>query len=80
MSISETIKKRIESGNGRYWAGDNISQYLEEGDKQKLIDELTEEEIDALGLNVNYAEFMVDDFLALVYKEKEFLCADSKLI
>jgi GTP cyclohydrolase I len=41
MSISETIKKRIESGNGRYWAGDNISQYLEEGDKQKLIDELT---------------------------------------
>ena len=41
MSISETIKKRIESGNGRYWAGDNISRYLEEGDKQKLIDELT---------------------------------------
>ena len=41
MSISETIKKRIESGNGRYWAGDNISQYLEEGDKQKLIDEST---------------------------------------
>jgi len=41
MSISETIKKRIESSNGRYWAGDNISQYLEEGDKQKLIDELT---------------------------------------
>lgn len=49
-------------------------------DMQKLIDELTEEEIDALGLNVNYAEFAVKDFLAIAYKENEFLCADSKLI
>ena len=47
---------------------------------QKLIDELTEEEIDAVGLNVNYAEFVVKDFLAIAYKEKESLCADSKLI
>ena len=49
-------------------------------DMQKLIDELTEEEIDAVGLNVNYAEFVVKDFLAIAYKEKESLCADSKLI
>ena len=43
-------------------------------DMQKLIDELTEEEIDALGLNVNYAEFAVKDFHAIAYKEKIFLC------
>ena len=39
--ISEQIKNRIESDNGRYWAGDNISKYLEQGDKEKLIEELT---------------------------------------
>ena len=38
---SELIKERIEAANGRYWAGDNISQYLNEGDKESLIDELT---------------------------------------
>ena len=41
MSISEEIKNRIQADGSRYWAGDNISKYLEEGDKQKLIDELT---------------------------------------
>ena len=41
MSISEEIKNRIQADGGRYWAGDNISKYLEEGDKQKIIDELT---------------------------------------
>jgi len=40
-NVSELIKERIKDDNARYWAGDNISQYLEEGDKQKLIDELT---------------------------------------
>jgi len=40
MSISEEIKNRIQADGTRYWAGDNISKYLEEGDKQKLIDEL----------------------------------------
>jgi len=40
MSISEEIKKRIKDDNGRYWAGDNISKYLEQGDKDKLIEEL----------------------------------------
>ena len=40
MSISEEIKNRIQADGGRYWAGDNISKYLEEGDKQKIIDEL----------------------------------------
>ena len=40
-SVSEEIVKKIKAANGRYWAGDNISKYLEEGDKQKLIEELT---------------------------------------
>jgi GTP cyclohydrolase I len=41
IDVSELIKERIKDDNARYWAGDNISQYLEEGDKQKLIEELT---------------------------------------
>ena len=41
MSTSDKIIKRIQSDNGRFWAGDNISKYLESGDKDKLIEELT---------------------------------------
>jgi len=41
MSISDTIKNRIESQGDRYWAGDNISQHIREGEHQQLIDELT---------------------------------------
>ena len=41
MSKSEQIKARLEEANIRYWAGDNISHVLQEGDKQELIDELT---------------------------------------
>ena len=40
-TISEEIKKRIKTDKARFWAGDNISKYLEDGDKQKLIEELT---------------------------------------
>ena len=39
---SEAIRQRIKQSGGRFWAGDNISQYLEEGDKEALIEELTE--------------------------------------
>ena len=39
--ISDQIRTRIKNDNGRYWAGDNISKYLEKGDKEKLIEELT---------------------------------------
>ena len=39
--ISDQIRTRIKHDNGRYWAGDNISKYLEKGDKEKLIEELT---------------------------------------
>jgi GTP cyclohydrolase I len=40
----------------RYWAGDNISEVLEEGDKQRLIDELTtkfEDVLDGLVIDRN---------------------------
>ena len=40
-TTSDEIKKRIKADKARFWAGDNISKYLEEGDKQKLIEELT---------------------------------------
>ena len=39
-TTSDEIKKRIKADKGRFWAGDNVSKYLEEGDKQKLIEEL----------------------------------------
>jgi GTP cyclohydrolase I len=38
-SISELIKERLEDAGMRYWANDNISSVLEEGDKEKLIQE-----------------------------------------
>ena len=41
MSKSEEIKARLEQQGIRYWAGDNISQVLEEGEKQELIKEVT---------------------------------------
>ena len=38
-NISELIKERLEDAGVRYWANDNISSVLEEGDKEKLIQE-----------------------------------------
>ena len=42
MKISKKIKQRIEDAGGRYWAGDNISQYIGTDEIPELIDELTE--------------------------------------
>ena len=39
MKISQKIKERIDANGGRAWANDNISEYIEEGEKQKLIEE-----------------------------------------
>jgi len=36
---SDLIKQRLEANNVRYWANDNIADYIEEGEKQQLIDE-----------------------------------------
>ena len=41
-NISDIIKQRLQEDDIRYWAGDNISQALEPGDKELLIEELTE--------------------------------------
>jgi len=40
--ISEIIAQRIDTLGGRYWAGDNISEYIHPGEKEELIEELTE--------------------------------------
>ncbi len=40
METSNKIKSKLQQAGKRFWAGDNISEYLEEGDQQKLIDEL----------------------------------------
>ena len=41
MSKVRQIRAKLEAAGDRYWAGDNISHVLEEGDKQQLIDEAT---------------------------------------
>ena len=39
MKIKDKIKQRLEENKVRYWANDNIADYIEEGEKQQLIDE-----------------------------------------
>ena len=41
MSKSQEIITRLQDAGHRYWAGDNISEFLQEGDKEALIEELT---------------------------------------
>ena len=40
-TISERILERIQSSNTRYWAGDNISEYILDSERVELVDELT---------------------------------------
>ena len=42
MSIADKIREELDKTGKRYWAGDNISEFVSEKDKQDLIDELTE--------------------------------------
>ena len=42
MSKSKQIKARLEDAGIRYWAGDNISEVLQKGDKEELIHEAPE--------------------------------------
>tara|TARA_E500000081_G_scaffold97798_1_gene98880 strand:- start:111 stop:800 length:690 start_codon:yes stop_codon:yes gene_type:complete len=42
MKKYEEVTRRLKDANKRYWAGDNISEFIYEGEKQKLIDEATE--------------------------------------
>lgn len=39
--LSKVIRDRMSGTGKRYWAGDNVSEYLAPGDKEKLIDEAT---------------------------------------
>lgn len=40
--ISEVIKERIAHGKARFFANDNISHYINDGEHEKLVDEVTE--------------------------------------
>jgi GTP cyclohydrolase I len=40
MAVSDTIKQRLQEAGDRFWAGDNISAHIKEGEKEQLIDEL----------------------------------------
>src|SRR5210317_1812656 len=42
MSKALQIKSKLEDAGLRYWAGDNISQVLQNGDKEELIEGATE--------------------------------------
>jgi GTP cyclohydrolase I len=40
--VSEQLRNNLKASNKRFWAGDNISEYITEENKQQLIDEATE--------------------------------------
>jgi GTP cyclohydrolase I len=40
-TLAEAIRNRMHSTSKRFWAGDNISEYVSQEDKEKLIDEAT---------------------------------------
>ena len=48
MKTSKKIKQRIEEAGARYWAGDNISAHIKDGEIEELIDELTDKFEDVL--------------------------------
>ena len=51
MNKSKEIIGRLQDAGIRYWAGDNISEVLQQGDKEQLIEEATqkfEEVLDSL--------------------------------
>ena len=51
MSKSQQIRTKLEEAGIRYWAGDNISEVLQKGDKEELIKDATkafESVLDAL--------------------------------
>ena len=50
-NLSQSIQAKMKRDNKRFWAGDNISEYISETDKQQLINEATaafESVLDAL--------------------------------
>jgi len=41
LNLSQVIRKRLSDAGARYWAGDNISEYITDKEKDMLVDELT---------------------------------------
>ena len=39
--VSDTIRNRMQADGKRYWAGDNISSYINDSDREQLINEAT---------------------------------------
>ena len=46
--VSQKVKNRIINAGARFWAGDNISKFISDDEKQLLIEELTEKFEDVL--------------------------------
>ena len=40
--LGDAIRFKMKRDNKRFWAGDNISDYLHDGDRERLIDEASE--------------------------------------
>lgn len=38
--VTQLVTQRIVEAGARYWAGDNVSEYIKDGEQEKLIDEL----------------------------------------
>jgi GTP cyclohydrolase I len=41
LNLSKVIRKRLTDADKRYWAGDNISDFITDKEKDMLVDELT---------------------------------------
>ena len=41
LNLSQVIRKRLTDADKRYWAGDNISDFITDKEKDLLVDELT---------------------------------------
>jgi GTP cyclohydrolase I len=41
LNLSQVIRKRLDDAGARYWAGDNISDYITQKERDQLVDELT---------------------------------------
>ena len=48
MKKYEEVTRRIKDANKRYWAGDNISEFIYAGEKEKLIEEAAEQFVGVL--------------------------------
>ena len=42
LNLSQVIRKRLKDADKRFWAGDNISEFITNKEKDLLVDELTE--------------------------------------